>query len=303
MAESIEDLQAQFKDAFDLARQRVMERLASANAITEREVLAIGERLHQLVSLATKDEEAITDGLAALDETNDTSAGAAVKRQGEATTAFARDISTFVDAQVAAAKAAVNASAAIDEAGRQVERITVESRILAVNTRIQASRMKDGTRFAAIAQEMRRLSELIEGANHVIRDLADQLQRSLPVLMDRAEAMNARSAAFSDELEGNLDEVSRRTEELREHLRLSIDEGEARRSRVLQLSQDTLSHLGFQDPQAQELLRAERDLNLVHDLVLGALRGDGEVAERVFSQHAGSDTENTEHQAGEVLLF
>ena len=217
---------------------------------------------------------------------------------------FVTAVEERLEAQTGFATASARLSNDIAEAAQGIQALTTHSRMVAMNARIEASRVGPaGAGFAVIAGEMKRMAEEIAEANRRIQALASEMAQLAPGIEGAVVALKDETRAFSSRLSDEIartTEASRATETLVSEVLASTD---ASLSSVVQASQEGLSHLQFQDVVAQGLLRLDARL-LDHQRSIARLTGvDATRFEPAVYHELGGEKAVSGERAGDVVLF
>ncbi|HEY5962266.1 MAG TPA: methyl-accepting chemotaxis protein [Polyangiaceae bacterium] len=292
---------ASFIESLECHRESIGARIRDANGMTEREVLAVGEALKLIVDEA---RSYVKDSRATLEEFASTNLSDMLDRHGALMTQFVSTMQTQVSAQSDAARQATSQINGIVELGQTIDRVTMESKILALNANIQARRLGvAGQSFQVIAQEMKRFSESVSEANKRVQDLATSLLNVLPRIESLAAELRKTSEGFSSDVNNRIAEVAMTNSELKEQVANSMSSGEVRLQQIVHLSHDALSHLQFQDSVAQSLLSCDAMIReCVHDVERWA-NGDGVPRETATAAAEACSAPDSSIESGEVLLF
>jgi methyl-accepting chemotaxis protein len=281
-------------------REAILAKIRDANRMTEREVLAVGESLRLIVEEA---RAYVADSRKTLEQIASTSLTDMLERHGAVMSSFVDAVQQLVAAQSEASGQATNQINRIVDLGRAIERVTMESKILALNANIQARRLgASGDSFLVIAQEMKNFSASVSDANKGVQELAGGLLNVLPRINSLATSMRKTSEEFSADISERVAEVASTNAEMKREVAESMATGESRLQQILSLSYAALSHLQFQDTVAQGLLSCDKDMKVCLRLAErqvangGAAGADSEVAESDSSADSSLD-------AGDVMLF
>lgn len=183
----------------------------------------------------------------------------------------------------------------ISEAGRNIKNLAVQSRILAINSRIEAARLGEkGKPFEVIAHQTHRLNGQIETINQTISTVAEELCETLPAVAERGKAIAASFEAF----QVLVDEMGTWAKESRES---GIEE-------IVQDGYQALSHLQFQDPMIQRLEEIDGELRRFAMEVAESTGVTLEEIDPVYIEKMGvTMTDGNEVKpdidAGDVMLF
>lgn len=280
-------------------REAILAKIRDANGMTEREVLAVGESLRLIVDEA---RAYVTDSRKTLEEFASTSPAAMLERHSATMKSFINTMQTQVAVQSKSAKLATNQINRIVELGRAIDRVTMESKILALNANIQARRLGvAGESFLVIAQEMKQFSESVNAANKGVAELAEGLLGVLPRIESVASDMRKTSEEFSTNIDDRVAAVASINAAMKQQVADGMASGETRLQQILKLSYDALSHLQFQDPMAQALLSCDGDMKeCLHLAERWMTEGDGCVKQEESESERPADSSI---EAGEVMLF
>lgn len=283
---------------------RIVQRLRRARTQTETSVLAIGKLLGEIVEVATEDVDAVKQSLGiAKSESGGQSSDIAqsIRVQSRLIHSFVEEMRKFLKRQIEFSEAANQAFGLITDCSSSVSGIMQNSKILAVNLKIESARLGDnGAAVSTIGMEMMNFSNDVRVANTKILNALDDLKNSLPQIRSEMSQMDVRTTQFSTQLDANLREVEGQTEKLDRSLKDSLIRTEQKNKAILDCSLSTLSELQFQDPVGKELQKAEAEV-----LVL----------QETLSQHGlnscvplgpGEDVNACDGQSrvsGEVVLF
>ena len=288
--------------------QRIVSEMGAMRESTEAAALSIGELLTRIVQTATRGNEDVKNSLAEAvgrSSTEEPDADASITevilRQMEIVTGFIDQTREFFQQHLELAASASEACQTIQSSAREVSELTKTSQVLAINLRIEAARMGDkGNGFTALGQE-------VQGFSRAVGDAAEQIQDSVAVFLDAMPRMHQQTLEIESKMQDmsvRFDEematVNERTTTLTESLKGTLDQVESRNNEILNCSNQTLSHLGFQDPVAQGLERLQHDVQQMHLMVCGEkpdFRSLADIREDVG--HDGS----AHRDAGEVELF
>jgi len=288
---------AETSDPIEAFRAKMDQIVESAIAESEQGTLGAGQALQTIVRDAKEYIEETEATMSQLDTSDgDASVMDLIGKQSELIQGFVQDLTARVQRQDDIATAAETSLKDITEAGETIDRITRESRMLALNALIETHRLgQDGRSLAVIADHMKQLSETVADANEKIAELSNQLLKVLPEMAAQAREMRATCDDFSSEVTVQIDDVARRTDELRDVIDAVRNLGRERLDVIVQTSHKAIGHLAFQDMVAQNLRRMVT-MPFGDDLEAApasdTFATDGEVAD-------GEDAAD----AGELLLF
>lgn len=283
---------------------RVVSELDRVRDTTENAALAIGELLNNIVEEATRENHEVCDTLERIvgsadgTESEDASVTQVIREQSQLVAGFVGDTKSFFHRQVEFAEAAVAACEKITACADAVSGLMSKSLILALNMRIEASRLgSQAHAFNAIGEEMKTFAMDVRSANEEIVQVMDSLVKTLPQMREETASMETRVGDFSRELQDRLTHVEQHTQTLAGSLQANLDHAEERNRQIVEYSHATLSELQFQDPVAQCLTRLTVDVRNLESLIT-----TGTCDERLAQQDNG-ECEEEARQAGVVELF
>jgi methyl-accepting chemotaxis protein len=262
------------------SNSRIATRVRDIQSMSEREILACGGVLSSIVDKARQ-----------LAEESDQTVAASVARSEQTTTRFVQGMREDILAQEAAVQRVLDLASGIENAITAINDLTLSSKVLAINARIEAARLgAQGKGFAVIADSLSGLSNVIRAASDTVSSSIEGVRKGLPPVSARATSMRERTEVFIDEVAEQVKSASMQTDNGRGNGRLDI---------LMELSNQALSHLQFQDPMSQKLLSIIGELDHVKERVEKVLTGgsQGEAPE------ASEATVNSEPPPGEIMLF
>jgi methyl-accepting chemotaxis protein len=302
-------------------RGHVLERIRKANDLSSTSVVAVGNSLDRIVTVAraqVQETRATLDGLSSTDRRGVTEL---IEEQARLSRSRFGAIRAAIEEQGVLVRDATQASSAIASVGAEVTKVAFQARLLSLNANIEAARLgEQGAGFQVIATEMQRLTEEIDRANRKIGAMASNLMASLPKINQHNNELIRHSAGFTEELAENSAAVGAATGKLRASVDDLLGRGDQAANQVLSGSNDALSNLQFQDPMAQNLLIIDADLGRLAEHIQRLLKDSGvesalvpddteldlSAAEANLALNAGTVAaidQGDLHQAGEVLLF
>jgi len=308
--------------SMESARKEVLQRIQVVNETTERETLAAGESLQNIVAEARRQAD---DARAVLEQLggggNAMGVPAMAGRQSALVQAFLRQIDEDVAKHEATMAESQGLSERIVSTGKRVGGVAFQARLLSMNAAIEAARLGEaGAAFGIIAQEMTRLSGEVDLANRSIGELARELLRYLPLAQAQAASMRSTTAEFSARLASELGQLQAGSAEFERRVAQTLQRGDKRISKIAESSNDALSHLAFQDVCAQRLFSVDAVLARLCDVVVQRIAQPTEAdppaefakvqrnaafcAGEVVALQADSEPGGDEAaSAGEVLMF
>lgn len=285
--------------AFGRMRQRLLERLRWVNQTTERETLAAGRSLEEVVNTGR-------DHIARLRELLERKLGSdsadltrAVQTQASKARTDLDNVSAALARHRAEVASAASQAGQIAFAAEAIARLTSEARSLALNARIEAARSGDQARgFAVIADQMKRLSEAIAEANTTVNQLSKTLGASLPQLHEQSADLGTALTALGEDLRTGIGGVESQVQSLRSDVATALADSDHAIGRMVASTHSALSHLQFQDVCAQQLLSVDTWLHEVHSTVASP---DDHVP--APAQVVVGSVEEPPENAGQVLMF
>lgn len=286
------------EQALSRFREQLTRLVSQVNHMTEEGILGAGDALQSIVREAKGFIEETEATMATIDAGGDqASVTRAIEDQSQLISTFVRELSDRMETQDQVATQAESTLKDIAEAGATIDRITRESRMLALNALIETHRLgQDGRSLAVIADHMKQLSETVADANEKIDVLSEHLLRILPQLAEQARGMRSRCEDFSEEIDTQIQSVAASTDELRDAIAQVRRTGNERLDRIVDASHTALAHLAFQDPMSQQLGRVAGQID---DLERRLFHGDDA---GLAPEPPPADDEDAAG-AGEMLLF
>lgn len=320
---SAEQLTARALGLLESARSDVLGRIKGVNETTERETLAAGSALQNIVKEA---QAQARDARAVLEQLSGTAGRVSVPqlahRQSSSVSEYLQRMGRIIERHDGTVKTSHESSQRIFDIGKSVEKVAFQARLLSLNAAIEAARLGGhGSAFGVIAEEMTRLSTEMDQANRKIRDLAEALMRCLPEIAAQSTEMRGESAAFSKRMSEELVELQDSSAEFERRVTGALESGDERVARVVAGSYEALSHLSFQDACSQRLLSVDAVLKQLAQRVQSGVDGEqaedagfedvqrnstfnaGEVISLRDASEARPDQESATADAGEVMLF
>lgn len=284
-------------------RDTVQARVHEVVAMTEREVLATGRCVNRIVDLAT---EQIAELRQLVTASQDERSQLVSRQQMESTQQFVMSLHSGLDQQRQYAEESRHQGEQIASAAKRVSGLSQQARVLAMNARIEAAHAgKNGAALAVIAAEMKRLADEIAVANSSIQSLATAVGELVPKLSSTVDDMKAKTTEFSGDLDGRLQFMEQQRQQVRYVAQRGLETSDRTMNEILHFSHEALSHLQFQDPVAQGLMRIDRRLRDHQVALCEALRVDQDQWTFPAPMHVeiGGEKRVDAENAGEVLLF
>ena len=255
----LDDAGSLVHDEITRGKELIAKRVDSMKLLTEQEVLACGSALSSIFEHVRK---LMVDAESAMSDS--------IHRYEAATTQFGRGIQEDGRAQEAAVADVLQLGKGIEGAIGSIDTLTRVSKMLAINTRIEAARIgEQGQAFAVISDRMRELSDAIRVASDQVKSAIVAMHEAIPPIMERAASISARTESFIGEVERYIDSSKRRDADL----------GKNRLEDVVQLSNQALSHLQFQDRLQQQLASINRAVDILDERAARVLVGERDLGE------------------------
>ena len=275
-------------------------------AETERSTLSVGTCLGEILSEAEGFVEEIKENVGAIAAADGDSASATLDDQYASVSSFLTELRGGVDEQSTAADQVLESSGLVSKAAQEVEDIAVNTKMLCINTMIEASRLGElGKPVTVIADEMRHLSGSIARSNQQIKDLTSQLVQLLQEVKGNIGALAGSTDRFAGQFDQQRGKIERVTTGLRDVTQAVMTAGDERLAVILERSSRSLQDLQSQDIVAQRLRRILRlmdgeDAGAVPQFAGGDCAGDVTVW---GDDSAGDDDPGGGMQSGDVQLF
>lgn len=288
-----------------------MEKMRSS---TEDAALRIGELLVEIVRTATEGNKEIKQSVGGLvgDGDSDAALGGEqqtsgrnmpqmLEHQAALIDQFLSMMQGFLDRQLAMSRCASAATSEINNTAQHVSELMMASRMMAINIQIESARQGgNGRTFQVLANQVSGFSEQVDEANKMIARAVSTFVEEMPKLEGEAVAMTGRIDEFRENINRELAGMRQDAEEVVGIVREALHHTETNNGKILQLSQDTLSHLQFQDPVSQGLQRAQHEVSKVQKL-LETGRMDKTMLSEIVAEVGNDGSELVD--SGEVVLF
>jgi methyl-accepting chemotaxis protein len=289
-------------------RRDLVSRVSKVNGMMSEEVRRAGHELSLVVNTARAYTRESEETLLRVHGTS--GIGDLFSRRSELLLSHSADMSARATAQDERARIAALTAKNIAELAISIDRLASETRLLAINARIESSRLGvNSSGFAVLAAEMKRLSDEVARTNERVRELAALLTQSLPAIARHAVDVRHIMQDFATTTAANLADTERAVKQLREQANHVTSTGRSVIEDVLRASQNALSRLQFQDVVAQDLRRLDgwaREAQLGLLVQLDAERSvmaEVPPAEYVTLGEGLDGEPNNTPSAGEVTLF
>jgi hypothetical protein len=240
-------------------RASVRARIEAANATTEREVLALGGSIHNIVKEARRYAVEVRQQIDVAG--GETGIGEALRAQSETITGLSGLLEARLNTLQGRAAEAEVLCRDILEIGMRVNEIGAATKVLSLNARLEAARSVDGASFSVIAREMSALNGHVQESNSEINTIAQRLLLLLPEIRRQSGDLLKEATGFRDQLDTHGERVRAGEAALRAALSQCVFLGEERIAKIVAESREAAAHLAFQDPVAQSLMRIDADLH------------------------------------------
>jgi methyl-accepting chemotaxis protein len=250
------DAASQAIKAVERARSQVANWVQEANRVTESEVLSAGNAVQKVAEVSRSQAASLAGLVERLTRgaTGDSGVAAAIAKQARTTKTMVEALQINANEQLERSSASKECVELIVQVSSQIERLSRESNMLSLNANIEAVRAgSNGAAFQVVATEMRRLSQQVAQANSRVQDLAERLGALLPTLTACAEKVKTDADNFAQVNREQGAAVDSALSELNSHVGKAITDSESAVAQVINLSQNALSHLQFQDVVSQNL--------------------------------------------------
>jgi hypothetical protein len=253
-------------------RANIRARIEAANATTEREVLALGGSIHNIVKEARRYAIEVRQQIDVAG--GETGIGEALRAQSETITGLSGLLENRLSTLQGRAAEAEVLCRDILEIGMRVNEIGAATKVLSLNARLEAARSVDGASFSVIAREMSALNGHVQESNSEINTIAQRLLLLLPEIRRQSGDLLKEATGFRDQLDTHGERVRSGEAALRAALNQCVFLGEERIAKIVAESREAAAHLAFQDPVAQNLMRIDAELHRLET----RLEGTPEVA-------------------------
>lgn len=286
-----------------------MEKMRSS---TEEAALRIGDLLVEIVRTATEGNKEIKQSIGNLvgdsdqEEDQDSQKSSLnmpsmLDQQGMLIDRFLSMMKDFLDRHLAMSRSASAATTEINELAQQVSQLMLASRMMAINIQIESARQGgNGKTFQVLADQVSGFSEQVDHANRAIADAVAEFVVEMPKLESEAVAMSSKVDEFRESINGEMSEMRHNAHEMVGIVRQALQATETNNGKILGFSQDTLSHLQFQDPVSQGLRRAQHEVGKLQKLVETGRMDKSSLAD--IEEDVGEDGSEMV-ESGEVVMF
>lgn len=294
---------------------------------TEQATLSVCGNLDRVVKEAQAFIGDVKDRMGSLENDHDGGGvSATLDRQCELVTSFLAELQAGLKIQREAASRMLATSQKVSQAADSVAQISTATRVLCLNTMIEAGRLgDDGQPMIVIADQMRSLSAQISSANTEIAELMAALVPTLEEVDTSTAQVEARATSFSGEFEVQASEVGSLAQQLRETTEAALGGGDEKLDMILGSSREALESLQTQDLVSQRLRRVlqlldRTDLGLeepqsTDPAPVATAESQQETANDTPSEEAASDKpdvylsetmggeDKRELEAGDMMMF
>lgn len=249
-------LLAELRTEHERTRTEAHQEVDAVLGQTEDATLAVSSNLDQVVNAAQAFIGDIKGRLGDLEAGGEGGVSAKLEHQCKLVTDFLAELRECVQVQRDAAERMLSTSHKVAAAADSVSQISTASRVLCLNTMIEAGRLGDvGQPMIVIADQMRSLSEQIGKSNKEISSSISALLPTLEEVGASSSRVDERAAEFSTEFEGQAEEVGSIAERLRETAHAALDGGDDKLDTILGSSRKAIENLQTQDLVSQRLRR------------------------------------------------
>jgi methyl-accepting chemotaxis protein len=288
-------------------RSYLRDRIAEVNRMTQREVMSAAQDVNTIYTSATTQIADLKSRLSAVATTESSGKDVSAERQLTAVEGYVHDLETRVDQLNNIAHESAGCTSKIEDAAQQIQRLSTDAHMLAINARIEAARDSVGSSrgFAVIAVEMKQLSRLISATSENVKTLARTLGALLPQMADGMTELRQQSNHFSTSLAGDIRNLAERSAAQRREVEAALSASDDTLGAIVRASQSALSHLQFQDVVAQGLMRVDANARETEIAVCTDLDAEDRISEvdRAMHVEIGGDKTVDAEDAGKVLLF
>jgi len=304
-ATALDELRAEHDEVRDKAHREVGEVLTC----TEEATMSVCSNLDRVV---TEAQSFIGEIKSRLGDLEGDSEGSGVSEtldgQCQLVTSFLEELRATLQLQRSAAERMLATSEKVSKAASSVSQISTASRVLCLNTMIEAGRLGEvGQPMIVIADQMRSLSEEIAKSNEEISEHMAALLPTLEEVGASSAQVDERAAVFSSEFEEQAGQVGAIATQLRETAEAALGGGDDKMDSILGSSRSALESLQTQDLVSQRLRRVLQILDRtatsadVRDDFADA-RVMPEKPDVYLSDSMGGE-EKRELDAGEMMMF
>lgn len=293
------------QQAAESSTQMIAE-MGKMRELTEQATLSIGFLLERTVKIATegnaKVQTALSEAVGRSGEGEDSaSINEFVIQQVNEVNSFIDHVRTFLVDQVEMAKQAHEACQSISKSANHVTELTKTSQILSINLRIEASRLGEkGDSFKVLGEEVHSFSASVREAANEINDSVGEFLQTIPQIRQKAVEMETGVEELSSGFHSKMEFLSDRTQRMDESFRTILDDVESQNNQILDCSNQTLSHLAFEDPVSKGFHCMQHNVAQLQNVIDG--KKPNFVPLSTIRHDVGEDG-RSDREAGEVDLF
>jgi methyl-accepting chemotaxis protein len=275
-----DELVGRIRHEIQIKHDNIKSYVDEVRALSDREIYACGDVLSKIV-----------DGVRSIiNQAEDK-----VRRSGTKTEVITQGfISKFrveADAQAEAVRRISECALSIEAAVEYVDKLRYTSEILATNALIEAAHLgKEGRAFSEIAQQLRNQSKLVKSTTANVKQAVDNVRDGVIGIVAGSDSIQENTNLYINEMQDYLQQSSS-----------DAAAGDNTLDLIVQLSNQALSHLQFQDPLVQRLGNIEKEIASLLERVEPLLRGAADI-EDVSAAEAEPYANNTP-DAGNIMLF
>jgi methyl-accepting chemotaxis protein len=245
----------------DACTKHVRALIDQATSLTEREVLAAGERvadMHREAEGNVESLQIVGRQFGTSEAAGRVTLDATMRRNAAVMRGYTQRLSEGIERQAECTAAVTGVARKITAFVSGVERVSVELRMLTLNARLEAARWGSrGAAFATVASSMRDLTGEVAKSNEQIGGLATELSGIATRVAESEKLMEELSKGLTGDVQSQMDALSGAYEATRTASAEAVASGVARGRRLVELSNAVLSNLQFQDRMSQVLREAE----------------------------------------------
>jgi methyl-accepting chemotaxis protein len=288
-------------------RKYLRARIDEVNRMTQREVMAAAQDVNTIYQSGTSQIAELKARLSAVSMGDSSRKESSAEGQLVAVEGYVRDLEDRITQLKNIASQSAGCNSQLESAAQQIQKLSTDAHMLAINARIEAARDAEGSSrgFAIIAVEMKQLSQVITKTSDSVKSLARTLGELLPQLAQGMTELRDRSKDFSSSLAVDIRNLAERSSAQRREVESALAASDVTLSAIVQASQSALSHLQFQDVVAQGLMRIDETAREAEAGVCTDLGAEDRIPAIEAAMHVeiGGDKAVDYDEAGKVLLF
>jgi len=298
-------------DPLSVFLEHLQTKVDSVLQVTESATLSLGENLSNIVDESRTYVSEIGHNLDSVSGGGDVSA--ILERQVSTVDEFIDSMRGTVSEQEQVAGEVLSTTQAVIRAAESISAVSSKSKMLALNTMVEAVRMEKGSAFKVIAEEMRDLADMVSETNSRITDLATSLIPVLATIEENVSQMQGRMDGFAGDLAEQREDVHEANAHLKQALERTLSSGDERLANIIEVSQQAIVHLQFQDPITQSLRGILREADAVHRTYTGepleSADGDSDIYEMmrgtngILSSELEDQPDDGSLGSGEMMMF